>query len=308
MKYAIIIPAKNEEKSIPLVLDSIVSQTLLPQIALVVDDSSTDNTAGVVQSYSSSYEFIKYLKKEDQEKGYHLGGKVVEVFHNGMEYLNNLGINYDFVLKMDADIQFDSGLFSQIAERIQHISKPGILSCTPYVEQNGSRIHIHSPNWHTNGDFKIYNGECLKNIGGLVPDLGWDCADNIIAMENGWSTHVLRDLTYRQNRPIGRNSVKKGIMRQGVGAYKLRYSSLYILLKIIHDMVKPPYMMYGYYYLVGYFQAKRKAESRTLSKAQSRILRSLLWQSMRSRIQNKEFQIFQRGRYLKKPQKQPRGN
>jgi len=307
VEYAIIIPAKNEEESIPLVLDSIVSQTLLPQIVLVVDDGSTDHTAGVVQSYTSAHGFIKCLKKQDQDKGYHLGGKVVEVFHYGINYLNKLGIDYEFVLKMDADVQFDSGLFSQIAERIKHISKPGILSCTPYVEQNDSRIHIHSPHWHTNGDFKIYNRACLEHMGGLVPDLGWDCADNIMAMENGWNTHVYRDLTYRQNRPIGRNSIKKGIMRQGVGAYKLRYSSLYILLKIIHDMVKPPFLIYGYYYLMGYFQAKRNAESRTLNKVQAKILRSLLWQSMRSRIQHKEFQIFQRGRYLKKATKTTAG-
>jgi glycosyltransferase involved in cell wall biosynthesis len=293
MQYVIIIPAKNEELNLPLVLNSLVKQTLPPRMAVVVDDHSTDNTPAITQAYRNKHPFIQYLKKEGKQNTYQLGGKVVGVFHYGLEHIKHQGIDFDYVIKMDADIQFDAGLFEQLAKRTQHMEEYGILSCTPYVEKNGQRTPIHSPLWHTNGDFKMYKTQCLGQIGGLIPQLGWDCADNIMAMEQGWRTWVFRDLFYRQNRPIGRNSLKKGIVRQGVGAYKLRYSLLYVLAKIVHDAFKPPYLISGVYYLHGCLKSFFHRYTRTITKKQGKMLRALLWQSMWARLKNKEFQIFQ---------------
>ncbi len=53
VKISIIIPARNEEKNLPLILDSIKSQTFSPHEIIVVNDSSTDKTVETAQSYGA---------------------------------------------------------------------------------------------------------------------------------------------------------------------------------------------------------------------------------------------------------------
>lgn len=40
----VIVPAHNEEEGLPATLESLASQTVLPDRVLVVDDASTDRT------------------------------------------------------------------------------------------------------------------------------------------------------------------------------------------------------------------------------------------------------------------------
>jgi len=294
MKYVIIIPAKNEEQDLPNTLKSICSQTRKPEMVLVVDDGSTDNTKGVVSEFAKDNAFIKIIERKSAETVYSLGGKVVEVFNYGLGELSKMNVDYDFVLKMDADVVFESTLFEELEKRIDKEEMLGIASCTPYYEdENKGRVVDNSPDWHTNGQFKIYNKNLFSDIVGLMQDLGWDCADNIQAIEKGWKTLVYKDLYYKLSRPIGRFSVKKGAVRQGIGAYKLRYNFLYVLLKVLHDSLRKPYLLLGFYYLQGYIKAHFKYRKRTLTRKQGKLLRKLLWDSMFSRMKNKEYMVLQ---------------
>lgn len=294
VKYAVVIPAKNEAQNLPAVLESLVQQTLLPQLVVVVNDASQDQTPAVIERYSKVHPFIVCLNRDAKNVHYSLGGKVVEVFHEGWAYVLNSCKLCDYIVKMDADVEFQPTLFEKISNRIKQKGPFGIVSCTPYVEEGGERKPIHSPVWHTNGDFKVYAMACLQQMGGLKTDLGWDCADNIVAMELGWRTKVFRDLHYKQDRPIGRNSVKKGRVRQGIGAYKLRYSGLYIFIKLLHDLFVRPYVVGSFLYLKGYFRGRKKYPGRTLTKKQGRRLRQLLWKSFFNRFRSREFALLQK--------------
>jgi Glycosyltransferases involved in cell wall biogenesis len=53
MKYVLITSARNEEAFIAKTLDSVVSQTVLPERWVIVDDGSTDHTAEVVERYAA---------------------------------------------------------------------------------------------------------------------------------------------------------------------------------------------------------------------------------------------------------------
>lgn len=294
MKYAVVIPAKNEEQALPVVLESLVQQTMPPQLVVVVDDGSDDNTSGVVKRYGKVNRFVRYIRTERAEQKYALGGKVVKVFHEGLAHVKQLCPTCDFVVKMDADVEFSPTLFEKLANRVTHQGPFGIMSCTPFQVIDGERVPVHSPVWHTNGDFKVYHSKCLEQMGGLREDLGWDCADNIVAMELGWRTIVFRDLFYQQDRPIGRDSIKKGRIRQGIGAYKLRYSFCYILLKMLHDLFVKPYISGSFLYLKGYFRGRHKYPGRTLTPKQGRRLRKLLWHSFFSRVKHREFSLIQK--------------
>ncbi|MGB4843382.1 MAG: glycosyltransferase [Ferruginibacter sp.] len=64
-KITVIIPARNEEKSIAGCLDSVCSQSYPKELfeVLVVDDHSTDNTAGIIKNYESQH--VKLISLKD---------------------------------------------------------------------------------------------------------------------------------------------------------------------------------------------------------------------------------------------------
>ncbi len=292
MNYTVIIPAKNEELIIGQTLDILLSQSLKPQCILVIDNDSEDNTSRIIKEYASLHPNVKYFNYQS-ENSYSLGGKIVKIFHAGKNHIDSLGIEYDYIVKMDADTKMEEDAFEKLSQRLQD-QQYGIVSPLAFTLQNGKKVFTSTPDWHTSGDFKIYNRQCLEAMGGLPEDLGWDCADNIRAMEIGYATQVFRDIHYEQTRPIGRYSLLKGWKRQGIGAWKLRYNLAYLLLKSIHDFFKPPLMLGSVYYLSGYLTAFFRRYPRTLTPKQGKILRRLFWKSLFSRLRTGHFYILQR--------------
>lgn len=292
MKFIIIIPAKNEEVNIEKTLVSVIHQSKKPELCLVIDDASADSTAKIVHKFGSQHPFIECYTKNGKDKSYQLGGKVVKAFLFGKELIDQRNIAYDYIIKMDADIRFEPDFLKKIEQRLIK-EKHGIVSGTPYQIIGNTKKYITSPTWHTNGDFKIYNKKFLNETNGLTPNLGWDCADNIAAMENGWETIAFRDIFYEQQRPIGRYSPFEGRIRQGRGAYVLRYSPGYIWLKLIQDLFKKPFVIGAIYQFYGYLRCHYHKEERTVTISQGRILRQLLWQSFFERVKNRKFFIFQ---------------
>jgi glycosyltransferase involved in cell wall biosynthesis len=294
MNYAIIIPAKNEEETLRNTLNSVVNQSLLPVICLIVDDGSDDKTPDIIQEFEAKYSFIKYCFYEGV-KQYVLGGNVVRVFNYGKEFVDNLNIDYDFIVKMDADLSFDNNFFSELDEKI-NADEWGIVSGTPYLLDGEEKVFEYSPTWHSHGQFKVYNKKCLEEIGGIDKSLGWDCSDNIKAIYAGWKTAAFRDIYYLMYRQVGgKSNLVKGRINHGIGAYKLGYSILYMFLRSVHDLFKPPvflgsvYLMYGY--LKSIFSSKTK---RILSKPQVKLLRNLLWNSLFQRFRNNDFVVLQK--------------
>ena len=68
MNFGIIIPAYNEEKSIVLTLQSLVSQTFVPYQIIVVDDASTDNTAQLVSEMAVQHPQIQLVQRKEKGK------------------------------------------------------------------------------------------------------------------------------------------------------------------------------------------------------------------------------------------------
>jgi glycosyltransferase involved in cell wall biosynthesis len=59
MKISTIIPAYNAEKHIVRAIDSVLAQTRPADEIIVIDDGSTDNTAGIVRSYGDKVKLIQ---------------------------------------------------------------------------------------------------------------------------------------------------------------------------------------------------------------------------------------------------------
>lgn len=96
MKISIIIPAYNEEKTITLVLDKVLSVTLPEGMAreiIVVNDGSRDQTAEVLNRYDNRHD-VKILHQTNQ-------GKTAALVRGVAEAAG------DIVLIQDADLEYD---------------------------------------------------------------------------------------------------------------------------------------------------------------------------------------------------------
>ncbi|MEI7509185.1 MAG: glycosyltransferase family 2 protein, partial [Flavobacterium sp.] len=164
MKYYIIIPSYNEEKFISLTLQSLLHQTILPAKIVVVNDSSTDTTAEIVQEFAQNNSIISLVNKTSQ--AIHLpGSKVIQAFQAGLETLDE---NYDFIVKADADLIFPTNYFETIIHHFNSNERIGMVGGFAYIEKNGEFILENlTDKDHIRGAFKTYRKETFMQIGGL---------------------------------------------------------------------------------------------------------------------------------------------
>jgi len=292
MKYAVVIPAKNEEENIENTVESIIHQTLPPECVLIIDDGSTDETLNILKSLEEKYENLKHIVNPG-DKEYKLGGHVVRLFNKGVKELKKIGFLCDWYVKLDADLSFPSDTMERMSNAISPVM--GIVSATPYFFENGKNIFEISPDWHTHGQFKVYNNLFLNKVVNIPESLGWDTADNIKAMSLGFKTATIKDVNYLMHRKIGgKSSLKKGRINHGTGCYVLSYSKIYFFIKAFHDLFKEPYIVGVYYLILGYVRAHFQKPKKILTLQEASILRSLLWNSLFKRFKNREFILLQK--------------
>ena len=114
---SVIVPARDEEKNLPVLLGSLVGQDLPPEEIIVVDDSSRDRTAGVARAGGA-----RVVSSAPLPSGWR--GKTWAC-HQGARDAEG-----DVLLFVDADVKFEPGALRAI--RDTYARQPGVLSVGPY--------------------------------------------------------------------------------------------------------------------------------------------------------------------------------
>ena len=102
-KLTIIIPAFNEKKTLPILLDKIIKQKFSKQI-IVVDDNSSDGTRGIIKKYKKKINKIIFHK---QNLGKGAAIKSAKRFVKGK-----------YVIIQDADLEYDPSDYGILLEEI----------------------------------------------------------------------------------------------------------------------------------------------------------------------------------------------
>ena len=103
MKYVLVTPAHNEERFITKTLESVVSQSSLPERWVIVNDGSTDATAEIVRTYAQRFPWIQLVNRRSEWIG--ILQRKVHAFNTGLEEVESL--DFDVIGNLDADISFD---------------------------------------------------------------------------------------------------------------------------------------------------------------------------------------------------------
>lgn len=220
MKFAIIIPAHNEEDYLAKTLNSLVNQDLTPLQIIVVNDNSTDSTQKIISDFATQYTFIEgvnLISSHDHQPG----SKVVSAFKEGLKSLNHQA---DIICKFDADLIFPNSYLSSLKEQFEKNIRCGIAGgyCT-IKKKNLWVVENLTGKDHIRGALKAYRKACFDQIGGLKSSIGWDTVDELLARYHGWEVCTIESLHVKHLKPTGHSYNKAARYKQGEAFKKLRY-------------------------------------------------------------------------------------
>src|SRR5689334_12715610 len=81
-KYLLISPCRDEATFMRRTLDSVTRQTVPPDVWVIVDDGSTDETPTILADYAARFPFIRVVTRTDR-KARSVGPGVIDAFYAG---------------------------------------------------------------------------------------------------------------------------------------------------------------------------------------------------------------------------------
>ncbi len=282
MNYYIIIPAHNEEVFLGEALDSIIAQTKAPKKVVVVNDHSSDGTASIIDEYASRNPNIEGVHIQSSDE--HLpGSKVIAAFNKGMPLLDD---NYDFIVKLDADVILPPNYFKKIEEIFSSSKKIGIAGGFAYEKNEAGEWALNHPMDidHVRGAFKSYSKACFMAMGGLRTAMGWDTVDELLAQYHGFEIVTETSLKVKHQRPIGAAYNSKARRSQGKAMYLMHYGlaiSLVASLKMAWKNKKFKIIRDN---LQGYLEAKQQGIPFIVTKEEGAYIRNLRWKRILKKL------------------------
>jgi len=281
MKYYIVIPSYNEEAFISLTLQSLISQTVLPSKIVVVNDNSTDKTAEIVLDFAKENPYISLVNKTSET--IHLpGSKVIQAFQKGFETLDE---NYDFIVKLDADLIFPPNYFETIIKHFQSDAKIGMVGGFCYIEKNGQWVLENlTDKDHIRGALKAYRKATFQQIGGLKPAMGWDTVDELLCKYYNWKVVTDESLHVKHLKPTGANYNKTARYKQGEAFYTLGYGFFITAIASVKlaMMKKKPLLFLDY--IQGFWKAKSAKKPMLVNAEQAKFIQKYRLQKMKEKI------------------------
>ena len=252
--YAVVTPVRDEVDHFARTAESIVSQTHRPQQWVVVDDGSTDGTRELADRYAAEHDWIDVIAA-DAEHERARGAPIVRAFQRGCATLRD---RPDVVVKLDGDLFLPAHYFEWVAATFARDPRAGIVGGVALIPEDGRWVPERGNLLNVNGVAKAYRVECLEDIGGLRPAMGWDGIDEYGARARGWHVRVLTELTLLHYRPRGsKQKPLKARWEEGRGNAYMGYLPGWLLVRAAYrGVVEKPPILGGLVLFAGYAWAR----------------------------------------------------
>lgn len=264
--YALITPARNEEKHIEVLIESVIHQTLLPVKWVIVNDGSTDGTAGIVGKYLAEHPWIELLDLPvHRDRSFAAKAYAVNA---GVERL--AGAPWEVVGNIDSDVSFDPDYCEFLIEKFEGDPTLGVAG-TIFSEDGGyssGKDSFEGQN-HVAGGCQLFRRKCFEEIGGYVPNKagGVDWIAVTTARMKGWRTRSYREKSFYHYRKLGtaERSLLASAFSYGEKDYYLGNHPLWELVRVLYRSTKKPWLLGGASLGCGYFSAWVRQMKRPVS-------------------------------------------
>lgn len=277
-RIVVISPCRDEEATLPTTIAAMERQTRKPDAWVVVDDGSSDRTPEILAEASRRLPWMQVIRRPD--RGFRkLGGGVIDAFYEGLAAAGP----YDFVAKMDVDLDFSSRYIERLLEEFARDPQLAAASGKVYREEAGRLVYEFMIDEMVAGQFKFYRREAFERIGGFVRGLMWDGIDFHRARMLGYRTASIDDPELRivHLRLMGSSdrSVFRGRLRWGEGQWFMGAAFPYVVASGLFRMREEPIVVGGLLIILGYVLAALRGVPRYDDPAFRRDLRA--WQYRR---------------------------
>lgn len=188
---SVLIPARNEEKRLPSLLDSLVKQTYKNIEILVIDDNSTDRTYEIIQDYEKRYpSLIKgYKGKEKIEGAIGKTFALSQIQHLAKgEYLmatdadtrhEPSSVAYALTMLQSGDYDLVSGFPEEKCPSFAGSCCISAMNFAPviYIPFSFASKHPRPSLTLANGQMMMIKASALKEVGGYEAIFGKVCDD-----------------------------------------------------------------------------------------------------------------------------------
>jgi glycosyltransferase involved in cell wall biosynthesis len=243
MAYVLVTAAYNEAALIEGTLRSVAAQTILPKAWVIVSDGSTDRTEEIARTYAARLPFIQVIRIE-RNPGRSFVSKVYAV-REGFKRV--LGLPFEFVGNLDADLSFDATYFEELLKKFQANPTLGVGGGWILEELDGfyQQRPFNSRVWVPHA-VQLLRRSCYEAIGNYVPLPygGEDTCAVVRARMHGWRAESFPDLPVRHHRRTAsaggllRNSFRSGLLDHSLG-----YHPAYELMKRLRRAAERPFML-----------------------------------------------------------------
>jgi glycosyltransferase involved in cell wall biosynthesis len=265
MKYVLITPARNEETLIGKTLDSVTSQTLVPERWVIVDDGSTDRTAEIVESYARRHPWIELVRRpRDADRSF---AAKVHAFNAGLERVQSA--QFEVIGNLDGDLSFDPEYLEFLMRKFAEDPRLGVAG-TPFVENgyDSAKDSFEGEN-HVAGGCQLFRRQCFQEIGGYIPNRagGIDWIAVTTARMKGWRTRSFPDKRFHHYRTLGtaERGVLAALFSYGEKDYYLGGSPVWELFRVIYRIPKRPVILGSGALFLGYSWAALRRIKRPVS-------------------------------------------
>jgi glycosyltransferase involved in cell wall biosynthesis len=271
-QYVLITPAKNEEVSIGVTIESVVNQTVRPAEWVIVSDGSTDRTDEIVRTAAMTNPWIRLLPLPPRAQ--RSFAAVVHATEAGVRFLNLE--DYEYIGLLDSDVRFRPDYFERVIECLESSPRLGLAGGV-VIDVGLRRNRLPRNRQDVPGAVQFFRRTCFEALGGLlaIPEGGWDALTCARARMVGFETRLLTDLVVDHLKP--RNIAEGGLFRRhwqmGIRDHALGYHPLFELAKCLGHIPEPPLFVGAIAWWLGYCSAAIQRRQRRVPRDLARFLR-----------------------------------
>jgi biofilm PGA synthesis N-glycosyltransferase PgaC len=258
-RLLVISPVRNEAAHIERVALAMAAQTRRPDLWVVIDDQSTDETPQILARLAERLDFLQVLNAQPAEAASSKDRLAVAAEARAF----NLGLNsvpwqtFTHIAKLDGDIELSPRYFELLLGEFERDGALGLAGGVLTERSGDGWREEHAPSdYHVRGALKCYTRNCLESIGGIEERLAWDTIDEVYARMRGFRTRSLPEIVALHHRPWGSaDGTLRGRARHGRCVYITHYPLAWVSLRAVKTASERPALLSGMAFLGGYLWA-----------------------------------------------------